>query len=342
MACTLPLSFARSALAALVTTTLLACGSEARAPAGASGSGTGGAAESGGSTGNDATGGASSGADGGGAGDGKGSGGTAAAGCAAHPGVVYCNDFDDAPVGEYTEQQLRADWNNPSWNNGVAEGRVSVVEGADAFSGNTLAVSFPQGGVGPNEGGAQWHLVFPQPYDELYFAYRVRFQAGFDFVRGGKLPGLTGGTDNTGCTATRDQGWSARNMWRRSSADPADQAYLVQYVYDVDRPENCGDNYVYDLGARRLFVPDQWYLIEHRVVMNTPGVADGILQGWFDGVLAVERTDVQLRDSGNGSLGISSLYFSTFFGGNAADWAPLRDEIVFFDDIVVSTSPITH
>lgn len=349
MACTLSVSFARCALVALGTASLLACGSEARAPAGASGSGTGGAAEGGGSTGNGggppsngATGGASSG--GGAAGNGSaGSGGTtAASGCAAHPDAVYCNDFDDAPVGPYTEQQLRADWNEPSWNDGVAEGRVSVVDGADAFSGNALAVRFPQGAVGPNDGGAQWHLVFPQPYEELYFAYRVRFQPGFEFVRGGKLPGLTGGKDNTGCTATRDQGWSARNMWRRNGADPANQAYLVQYVYDVDRPENCGDNYVYDLGAPRLFVPDQWYLIEHRVVMNTPGVADGVLQGWFDGVLAVERTDVQFRASGDDSLAITSLYFSTFFGGSGADWAPTRDETVFFDDIVVSTSPITH
>ena len=61
--------------------------------------------------------------------------------------LIYENNFDDDPVGTYTEDNLDADWNTPTFSNGVEEGeqRVSIVDGSDAFAGRSLAVLYPEG-----------------------------------------------------------------------------------------------------------------------------------------------------------------------------------------------------
>ena len=64
--------------------------------------------------------------------------------------INYQNDFDDSPVGVYSEQRLRVDWMAPSWSNGVAEGRVSIVGEPEAFSG--LPITHEATSVGADEG----------------------------------------------------------------------------------------------------------------------------------------------------------------------------------------------
>jgi hypothetical protein len=114
----------------------------------------------------------------------------------------------------------------------------------------------------------------------------------------------------------------------------------VQYVYHVDQPTEFGEDFDWDLGGRRIFAPGTWHVVEHRIVMNTPAQNDGVVQGWFDGQLALDRRDVRFRDVA--SFAIDSFYFSTFFGGSDATWAASKDEHIYYDDFVVSAGPITH
>jgi hypothetical protein len=245
---------------------------------------------------------------------------------------LFAIDFDGDPLGPYTSEQLAIDWNSPPWNQGVDDGRVTIIEGSQAYAGRALQVRYDEGGVGPGEGGAQWRLEFDQPYDEVYLRYRVRFAEDFDFVRGGKLPGLVGGEANTGCDpAQGDDGFSARMMWRSDGK-------VVQYVYHADQANDCGDDFDWDVGGQRFFEPGQWHTVEHRVVINTPGEADGIVQGWFDGELALDRDDVRFRDVD--AFAVDALYFSTFFGGSGSEWAPDKDEYVSFDEFVIALEPI--
>lgn len=50
------------------------------------------------------------------------------------------------------------------------------------------------------------------------------------------------------------------------------------------------------------FSDGQWYCLETREVLNTPGVSNGILQAWVDGVLVMDRSDILYRQSGDTSL----------------------------------------
>jgi hypothetical protein len=151
-------------------------------------------------------------------------------------------------------------------------------------------------------------------------------------VKGGKILGFAGGAANTGGDKPNDQdGWSARMMWRPDGR-------IVQYVYHPDQLDIYGQDFPWNVGGQRLFTTGKWHRVEHRIVMNTPGQHDGRIQGWLDGVLALDVSGLRFRDVDR--YAIDLFYFSTFFGGNDASWAPTRDESVCFDDFVIATERV--
>jgi len=256
-------------------------------------------------------------------------------------------DFDQyTTAATYTEDQLEADFNNPPWDDGVREGRISIVTGADAFggSGASLAVSYPAGEHGTKETGGQWKAFLPEKVEEAYLSYRVKFENGFDFVRGGKLPGLAAENAPTGSRAADGtNGWTGRMMGRTdfqgTSGQPEQlESVAISYAkYFESGPDGDGQEdkiYWIDADANRTVLQsDTWYKITQRIKLNTPGVADGILQIWLDGELVHEQTDVVYRTVAG--LEIDQMYFSTFFGGGSS-WRTSKDETVYFDDFKVS------
>jgi hypothetical protein len=261
--------------------------------------------------------------------------------------VIFENDFDDDATGQYSIANLDADWNSPPFDTGVEEGRVSIIGDSNAFSGKSLEVSYPQGQHRSANSGAQWQLLFDQGYEEMYVEYRVKFGAGFDFVRGGKLPGLIGGEANTGGDRPDGtDGFSARMHWRTdgSSGSPltSNKANITQYLYHPDQPNTYAEDFRWDDGTNgewAIFESDQWYHIRHRVVMNSVvnGVAqyDGIVQAWLDGQLVLDLNNIRFRYVD--TLQIDGFYFSTFFGGSGSQWNASDDEVAFFDDFKIFT-----
>jgi hypothetical protein len=211
--------------------------------------------------------------------------------------------------------------------------RACVAEVPDGPSGRALTVLYPKGGVGPDAGGTQFKVRLPRGFTELCLSYSLRFEAGFDFVLGGKLPGLVGGMANTGGERPNgSDGFSARMMWREHGS-------AVQYVYHPDQPGVWGEDLSYGFIAPWRFSPGTWHRVEHRIVLNTPGSPgkrDGVIEAWFDGKPALSRSNLRFRDDAN--ILIDQFYFSTFFGGNTPDWAPVKDEVIAFDAFVVSVS----
>ena len=236
-------------------------------------------------------------------------------------------DFDGTALGEYSAGAFHSDWPGVDWVIGLGAGRAEIV-GASAYSGRSLRLKYPAGTYGSRAQAIQARIDLPRSYEELHVSYRVRFDEGFDFVRGGKLPGLIGGTANTGGNRPNgSDGWSGRMMWRRGGD-------AVQYVYHPDQPGVYGEDFRWG----RRFEPGQWHTVEHRFVMNTPQSNDGVLQTWFDGRQAVHVDELRFRDVD--SFAIDGFYISTFFGGSDSTWAPEKDEYISFDDFVISTGRI--
>ena len=259
--------------------------------------------------------------------------------------IVFFNDFNNISPRLYTEQDLRNSWNLKGTPVGLKEKRVSVVGGSTGNLSNALRIRYPAFTRGLAEGGVQWRTQL-EKHDDLYVSYWVKFGPGFDFVRGGKLPGLAGGTANTGGGTNPDaipsgyDGWSARMMWHGNRPGVPDGA-AVQYMYHPDQPNTTGgEDFRWNLNGQRYFTPGKWHKVETRIKMNTPGVRNGIVQAWFDGVLALDRRNVRFREIS--SLAIDQFLFCTIFGGSNDTWATTKEEFSYFDNFIVSTRPITH
>ncbi len=252
---------------------------------------------------------------------------SAGSACVSFAGDSILNvNFDSRNTGLYSDDMVHQDWGTVEW--ASLQDRASIVRDADSAHGNVLKIAYPKGSVGPNEGGGQFVVSLP-PSEEMWLSYYVKFDEGFDFRRGGKLPGLTsGGSRFTGGRIPEEgEGWSARLMWRENG-----DAFV--YLYYVDMSGMWGDN----LPLNRSFKPGTWHRITQRIKLNAGDDADGILDVWIDGEKALSRSDIRYRIGDKGI--IDSMYFSTFHGGSTEDWAPHVDSFAFFDHFVVSREPL--
>jgi hypothetical protein len=81
-------------------------------------------------------------------------------------------------------------------------------------------VKYPQLSFSHETGGTQFYALFngPEPYQSMVLSYEVAFSEGFEWVKGGKLPGIRGGPNSSGCSGgtqpTGNNCFSIRLMWR--------------------------------------------------------------------------------------------------------------------------------
>ena len=179
-------------------------------------------------------------------------------------------------------------------------------------------------------GGAQAYLAWSGgPTDEAYLRYFVRFPADFDFVKGGKLPGLYGGTVTSGRKIPDGtDGFSTRFMWRAHGAAEV-YAYLPS---SVGHGTSLGrGSWVWPTGV--------WVEVQEHVRLNTPGRSDGVIQVRLNGVPVLDESDLVFRTVAE--LRIEGLFFSTFFGGGDASWATPRDQYAEFAGFTVASSCVS-
>ena len=223
-----------------------------------------------------------------------------------------------------------------------ARADTSEIVSNDFLGKKSLRVNYPKGGVGPLETGLSFPILFrniPKMqndfYQEVYLRYYIKFEEGFDFRKGGKLPGLMGGGDSWnrsgGNQPVGDNGWTLRLMWVKDGK-------LVVYAY-VPKSKNgkwgeeqWGQSIDCDFSA----TTGKWHCIEQYVNVGTPNHDDGKLKMWIDGEERVNIDDLCFWNVENDNGKIGGIYFSTFHGGNIQEWAPLNDSFIQFDGFVVA------
>lgn len=197
------------------------------------------------------------------------------------------------------------------------------------IAGGGVRVLFPLSSINPGHptapvGGAGWLEAVGEPAAQRCLVYKVRFENGFAFNKGGKLPGLYGGDAPSGCSpAALSKGFSARLMWREGGVGEL-------YLYSPDRQARCGQS----LGRGRWrFVPGQDHEVAQEVILNKPDAADGIIRLWLDGKLVLEQRNLLLRSSSD--VLIDGMMFSTFFGGSDPTWASPRNQYAQFTQAMI-------
>lgn len=245
------------------------------------------------------------------------------------------------------ESFTRAHWQSAGfevpWVNGFNDDRAIVDDDYAVSGSRSLRLYYPKGQFGTANTGGQAPLIVP-PQDEYFVSYYVRFSEDFSWgttSEGGKLPGLAGGSRCSGCaTCTGSNGFTARLMWRAGGK-------AVIYLYHMDKVNPpCGDNYDIVVDGQTLyFERGRWYKISQRVKVNSGTDSDGEVEMWindrhaqvrlYNGALAEKLTEIRFVSNGDK---VNALYFSTFHGGSSAEWAPVVDSYIWFDDVVISTS----
>ncbi|RKP14197.1 hypothetical protein BJ684DRAFT_6373, partial [Piptocephalis cylindrospora] len=174
----------------------------------------------------------------------------------------------------------------------------------------------------------------PHKSKDATYSFEVFFPKNFDWVKGGKLPGLQGGEDH--CSggdrdAKSSSCWSVRVMWR---AKGDAEAYM--YVPDPQGQGLCGEasadcdeefGVSVDRGVLK-FIAGQWNKVSLTVRTNQGG-SKGYMKLEINGK-SIERNNVIY--SKEGKLGVNSASFQTFFGGGSKYFAvknPAGDSAYF-------------
>lgn len=207
--------------------------------------------------------------------------------------------------------------------------------------------------TGDHWGSSGWWIFpengFNEP-EELYWRYWLRF--GEDFYIApparGKLPGPSslsrhgdGCMGGVGSTVSKPC-FSVRMLFSKAYPTPNEPGYpnspddktrIGFYAYHLGK---AGDIQPWDLETAMLD-HGQWYCVEGRIKLNTPGQSDGVLQGWVDGQQAYSRSNFKFRRSNESALDIKSFWWDIYYGGKPT--SPVRNEIQF-DSLALASERI--
>ena len=184
--------------------------------------------------------------------------------------------------------------------------RQYIAQNADG----SITTCYLAGRAGP---GAQAELqIASGPKDDYTLSYLVRFPVGFQWVLGGKLPGLCGGQCWTGAN-NGPGGFTMRLMWRANGVGEVLLSDAVTTATGTDLGRGTSFTFSAD---------DQWHSLSEQVHLNTPGLTDGFITVTYDGV-AYTFTGLEIRTD---STQINGLMFCTFYGGGGPSSSPTTDQ----------------
>lgn len=175
-------------------------------------------------------------------------------------------------------------------------------------------------------------LLLPKPLTEATLNFSVKFEKGFQFVKGGKLHGFGPLETITGGNPIVPKGWSARMMFKENGT-------VQPYIYHQGMKGKFGEG---QKTSKPYFTTDQYHTVSMYMKINQPASANnGVFELWIDGTRTSIMKNMKFRsEEGDGTL-ITSMLFSTFLGGNDPTWAPKDQngnyviQKAWFDDISI-------
>jgi len=236
--------------------------------------------------------------------------------------------------------------NNIAFVNDPFPNSLPTADPSDTSTPNTnlsvLQVTYPEKSFSQQTGGTQfinlWNTTDGSSFGTMLLSYEVAFDSSFDWVKGGKLPGLRGGFNSTGCSGgdrapNGKDCFSSRVMWRKFAAGE-DYAYIPS-PNDLCKQKDVTCNTDFGISFQRGsfgFLSGTWLRISMLVQLNNPpNIANGQIQLYYNDRLAVSKQGLQIRASD--TLFINGLFFSTFFGGSDDSWATPKTQHTYFRNI---------
>lgn len=157
-----------------------------------------------------------------------------------------------------------------------------------------LRAFYPKGQLLGWASGFTWENPI-RPSRAAIMEFKVKFEKGFDWTQGGKLPGLCGGGQCvSGCTdlANQQRNFSTRLMWQ-------EQGRMITYPYWPENRSECGGHWEWmDPGDNRKELrleSDVWYTIRQELELGQADQRNSKVRIFLDDRLVMNREDVKLN-----------------------------------------------
>ncbi|KAF8070128.1 polysaccharide lyase family 14 protein [Lyophyllum atratum] len=213
------------------------------------------------------------------------------------------------------------------------------------LTGPVLRATYPQGSFSSDTGGSQWYNLWNTTagykFQTMLVSYEVAFDEQFDWVKGGKLPGLRGSTKSNlaGCSSGKEKEsnttdcFSTRLMWRRNGGGEVYAHIPTTNGLCSQQGVTCSTDTATTIQRGSFgFVSGQWNRISLLVRLNDPpNVANGNIQLYYNDLKAIDQQNLQIRTSSQ--VFANGFYFSTFFGGSDKSWETPREAHTYYRGI---------
>ncbi|KAI7867427.1 hypothetical protein BDF14DRAFT_1803802 [Spinellus fusiger] len=271
-----------------------------------------------------------------------------------------------APMPTQEERSQGADYIRRQWklSSSFFFGSEDVGFTADPITGNAsesvMSVFYSKGSFTPSgsiktDGKLGGCIFYSEPFgkqtfEKVLLSYDLAFASNFEWVRGGKLPGLFGGHPTAECSggdsADGSNCFSLRPMWRARGQGEM-YAYILTSPQFCDSKKSiqCRNNYGASLSRGSMkFQVNTWSKIEIFSQVNSPPTeSNGVLRVWKDNQLIMNYEALNYRTVD--ALAFTSIYFNTFFGGNSQGFASNADTHTYFKNLQFSVgkqaAPVT-
>ncbi len=202
--------------------------------------------------------------------------------------------------------------------------QVSIIR---IVNSNVVKVIFPMYHAGPFP-GCNWKVPFKYCSDNASISYGVFVPKDFDFVKGGKLPGLAGGKGNTGgVIPTGFDGWSVRFMFKENGA-------ICAYLYHPDMKTEFGEKvFLSHEGQVMVLKKGEWNSLLLEIKMNEPDQNNGEVKCMLNEHCGLNIKHLRFRKIKD--LGIDHFLFSCFMGGNDISYAPACNQFLLIKDFII-------
>jgi chitodextrinase len=254
--------------------------------------------------------------------------------------IIFYQGFNNTSLGLLNIDEWKKDWNYPQYTNGVDKTEIIDMDGN-----HVMKFNYPFNSRGPSGGGGQWLSDFGNGHEEVYFSWNMMFKPGFEWVLGGKLPGLGGGNNPGGGKVVNwDDGFSCRVMWAK---DTGPEGKMFFYVYNVDKTHTYGDKYAFGDAAKFDVSDFIWYNMTIRLTLNSinpdlektdpenAGYRNGLMEFFMNGKLIYSKTGFRWRHLR--TIWLDTMHITSFFGGSGDEWRNQRVEWLLLDDFCVFT-----
>ncbi|GAA5978572.1 hypothetical protein JCM10908_004409 [Rhodotorula pacifica] len=187
------------------------------------------------------------------------------------------------------------------WTNGIAKDTESALQVASP-KGSRNPSAKPVGGMGFYSSKLDIAAAH-----NVSFSYSVFFPTDFDFVKGGKLPGLYGGAKACSGGSAAQSCWSARLMFRTNGMGElylyAPREKQVDALCTLGPLSFCNSVYGMSIGRGSwTFKRGEWSNIRQDIWLNTPGKPDGGFNIWVNNKLVLHSNSVYYRNTAAGLI----------------------------------------